>query len=105
MDEENGKALVIGNGWYRKVCWFFSNEFWKNIGFLFSDLTFGLGGLRLWEKEEDIKISGNNRKRHSIRIKVDLYEVCLSKIIYCLLFYFMNILIPSFFPARFVVSL
>ena len=64
-----------------------------------------LGGSRLWEKEEDIKLSGNKRKRHSIRIKVDLYEVCLSEIIYCLLFYFQTILTPFFFPARFLVSL
>ena len=30
----------------------------------------------LWEREEDIKISGKNRKIRSIGIKVDLYEVC-----------------------------
>ena len=55
-------------------------------------------------KEEDIKIIGNNRKRHLIWIKVDLYEVFLSKIIYSLLFYFKTILIPLFL-ARFMVSL
>ena len=41
---------------------------------------------------------------HLIRIKVDLYEVWISGIIYCLLFYFKTILTP-FFPARFMVYL
>ena len=59
----------------------------------------------MWEKEEDINIGGNNRKRRSIQIKIDLYEFFPSIIIYCLLFYFMAILIPSFCSARFVVSL
>ena len=94
MDKDNGKALGIGNVWYRKLRWFSSNEFWKNIGCLISAPTFSLAVSRLWEKEEDIKISGKKRKRRSIRIKVDFYEVCLSYIIYCLLFYFMTILIP-----------
>ena len=53
-----------------------SCEFWKNIGCLVSAPTFGLGGSRLWEKEEELKLSGNKRKRRSIRAKVDLYEVC-----------------------------
>ena len=56
------------------------------------------------EKEEVQKISGKKRKRRSIRMEVDLYEVCLSYIIYCLLFYFVTILTPFFF-TRFVVSL
>ena len=43
-------------------------------------------------------------KRISIRTKVEFYKVCISYIIYFLLFYFMTILIP-FLPARFVVSL
>ena len=50
------------------------NEFWNNIGFLLSAHNFGLGGLRLWEK--DPKVSVKNRKRSSIQSKVDLYEVC-----------------------------
>ena len=49
-------------------------------------------------------MSENNRERRSIRMKVSLYEVCLSYTSYCLLFYFMTILTPFFF-ARFVVSL
>ena len=49
-DEENGKKLVKGNVRYRKVRLFSSNKFWKNIGSLVSDPTFGLGGSGLWEK-------------------------------------------------------
>ena len=75
-DEENGKALNKGNIRYRKVCRFSSSEFWKNIGCLVSAPTFGLGGSRLWDKKEDLKLSGNKRKRRSIQVKVDLYEVC-----------------------------
>ena len=48
----------------------------------------------LWEKKKEIKISGKKRKGRSIRIKVDLYEVCLSYIIYCILFYFKTTLTP-----------
>ena len=77
-----------GNVRYLKVRQFSSNEFWKNIGCLVSAPTFGLGGSRMWEKEEGIKIILKKRKRRSIKIKVDFYEVCLSKIIYCLLFLF-----------------
>ena len=104
VDSENGKALNKGNIRYRKVCWLSSNEFWKNIGCIVSAPTFGIGGLRLWEKEEEINLSVNKRKRRSIRIKVILCEVCLSGIIYCLLFYFPTILTP-FFSTRFMVSL
>ena len=53
----------------------------------------------MWEKEEEMKLSGKNRKRLSIWIKVDFYDVCLSYIIYCLLFYFKTILTP-FFPRQ-----
>ena len=76
VDEENGKASNKGNVRYQKVRRFSSNEFWKNIGCLVSAPTFGLGGSRLWEKEEDLKLSGKKRKRCSIWVKVDLYEVC-----------------------------
>ena len=51
-----------------------------------------------------MKIIGNKRNMISIWIKFDMYEVFISYIIYCLLFYFMTILI-TFFPARFMVSL
>ena len=44
VDEENGKAIRIGNGRYLKVHRFSNNEFWKNIGCLVSATTFGLGG-------------------------------------------------------------
>ena len=38
-------------------------------------------------------------------IKVYLYEVCLPKIIHCLIFYFKTILIPFFCPTIFLLSL
>ena len=76
VDEENGKQLVKGNVWYCKFLRFSSCEFWKNIGCLISAPTFGLGGSRLWENEEEQKLSGKKRKRRSIWAKVDLYEVC-----------------------------
>ena len=69
--------------------------------FLVSAPTFGLGGSRLWEKEEEKNISGKKRKRRSIRAKVDLYEVCQSYFIYCLLFYFRIKLTPFFLPPDF----
>ena len=76
MDEENGNQRVKGNVRYRKVRRFSSCEFWKNIGCLVSVPTFGLGGSRLWEKEEEQKLSGKKRNRRLIWAKVDLYEVC-----------------------------
>ena len=66
------------NGRYQKVRPVSSNEFLTSIGRLVSDPTFGLGGSRMWYKEWGQKIGGKNRKRRSIRMKVDLYEVCLS---------------------------
>ena len=53
VDEDNEK-MGIWNGKYRQVHRFQSNEFWKSIGFLVSAHTFGLGGSRMWEKEEKI---------------------------------------------------
>ena len=104
VDKYNGNVLVIGNERYRKVFRFSRNEFLENIVCLISDHTFGLGGSRMWKKEEDINIIENKRKRRSSPIKVDLYKVCPLAIIYCPLFYFMNILIPFIF-AIFMVSL
>ena len=46
-------------------------------------------------------LSGKKRNILSIQIKVDLYEVFLSGIIYCLLFYFKTILTPFYFPPYF----
>ena len=96
VDEENGRAMGKGNGQYRKFCRFSINESWRNIHCLVSAPNFGIEWSRLWEKEGDIEISRKKRKRLLILIKVDLYEVCLSKIIYCLLFYCMTIIIPLF---------
>ena len=42
-------------------------------------------------------------KEERIRMKVDMYEICLYSIIYCLMFYFRTILTKLF--SRFVVSL
>jgi len=82
VDEDNEMQRVKGIVRFRKVRRFSSSEFWRNIGCMVSAPTFGLGGQRLWEKEEDQKLSGKKRKRRSIRAKVDLYEVCF-------LFYFL----------------
>ena len=71
--EYNGKAAGMANEWYQKVWMFSINEFWKNIGCLVSAPTFGIGGSRLLEKEEDTNLSGKNRKRLSIWIKIDLH--------------------------------
>ena len=101
VDKENEKVLNKGNLWYRKVCNFSSNELWKNIVCLVSAPTFGIGGLRLWEKEEELNLSGKKRKRRSIWAKVDLYEVCRSYFIYCLLFYFRIKLTPFLLPPDF----
>ena len=62
-DEDNTKALNKGNVRYRKFCRFSSNEFWENIGCLVSAPAFGLEGSRLWEKEEEIKLSLKKGKR------------------------------------------
>ena len=51
----------------------------------------------MWEKEKVKKISGNNRKRRSIRVKVYLYEVFLYYIITCLICYITTILTLSFY--------
>ena len=44
VDKDNGKASGKGNLRYRKICRFYINEFWKNIGCLVSDPTFVIGG-------------------------------------------------------------
>ena len=95
-DEENGQDVGMVNGRDQKVWQFSSNEFGKNIGCLVSAPTFDLGGYRLWDKEEAQKMSGKKMNIRLIRVKVDLYEVFLSYIIYCLLFYIMNIPTPLF---------
>ena len=61
VDEENGRGGIQYNGRFRKLWRFSRNEFWKNIGCLLSAHTFGLGGLRL--REKDPNIGGKKRKR------------------------------------------
>ena len=46
----------------------------------------------MWDKEEAQNISRKKMKRISFAINFNLNEVCLSYIIYCLLFYFLTIL-------------
>ena len=87
VDEVNGKSAGMVNGGYQKVRQFLSNSFCKNIGGLVSASTFGIGGLRLWEKEYMQNIIGKKRKKCSIMMNVSFYEVCISYIIYCLPFY------------------
>ena len=96
VDKDNKKATGKGNGRYRNFCRYSRNEFWKNIGCLISAPTSGLGGSSMWEKVNNIYIIEKKRKIFSILIKVDLYEVSLSYFIYCLLFYFMTVLITFF---------
>ena len=74
VDEENGGGETQENGRFWKLRRSSRNEFWNNIGCLLSAPTFGLGVLMRWEK--DPNISGKKRKRYSIKLKVDLYEVC-----------------------------
>ena len=88
--QDIGKDLgtVKGQAW--KVWRFSSNEFWNNIGCLVSAPTFGIGVLRMWEKDKAKTISGKKEKISSIMEKVYLYDVCLYYIIYCLIFYIMT---------------
>ena len=85
------------NGGACEVWRFSSNAFWENISCLVSAPTFGIGGSALWDKKELQKTSVKKRKMFLIKVKFNLYEICLSYIIYCLLFYIMTILTPFFF--------
>ena len=87
VDKDNGKYMVMVKGRAWKFWLFSSNEFWKNIGCLILDLTFGLGGSSLWEKQEAHKIGGHKSKRRSIRVNVDFYEVFLSYFIHGLIYF------------------
>ena len=87
----------------KKFVGFPAVNFGRTLFVLFQLLHLVLGVEAVGEGN-DIKISVNNRNRSSIRIKVDLYEVCLSKIIDCLLFYFKTILTPFFSPDFWYLS-
>ena len=96
VNEDNVKYGGMMKVRARKVFRLSSNEFWKNIGSLISAPTFGIGGSRLWEKEETQRIIGKKSNRCSIRAKVNLYDIHLFYSIYCLLFYiFINVQIKS----------
>ena len=86
VDEDNRRAVEMAKARDQKVCQFSRNKFWKNIGCIISYPTFGIGGSWIWEKYEEKKISTNKIKRHSIRVKVDLNEVCVYHIL-CILFF------------------
>ena len=86
VDEENGESVGMVNGWARKVQQFSINEFWKNIGCLILAPNFGLGGTRLWEKEDPQNMSGKKRKGFSIRVKLNLYEVSVYPILFNVFF-------------------
>ena len=62
-------------GGIEKSVGFQAMNFFKNLICLVSAPTFGLGGSRMLDKEEEIEISGKNIKRRSIFIKFYLYEV------------------------------
>ena len=50
--------------------------FGRTLVVSFLRLPLVLGGVILWYKEDDIKISGNKIKRSKISGKVDSYKVC-----------------------------
>ena len=52
---------------------FSSNAFWKSIGCLVSDPTFGIGGSSLCDKGESIKISENKRKKYIVILACKTY--------------------------------
>ena len=86
VDEDNGRAAGMVKGRLHKFRPFSINEIRKNVGCLVPDPTFGLGGSRLWDKEEEQKIKGNKCYIYSIRVRVNLYEVCVYSILFIVLF-------------------
>ena len=60
VDEDNMRDIGMVKVRIRKAWWFSSNEFWKNICCLVLDPTFGLGGLSILNKEQNISV--NNSK-------------------------------------------
>ena len=61
LDEDNGKDM--GRVSIGKVWWFPSNEYWKDIGCLVFEPTFGVGVSRLWYKKNGGYISGKKMER------------------------------------------
>ena len=102
VNEDNGRGGTQENGRFRKLRRFSRKKIWKNTDCFMSAPTFGLGGLRLWEK--DLKIRGKNRKRSLIQSKVYLYEVCASlfQFIYYHYYFYTN---TYFLSVRFVASI
>ena len=84
-DEDNGKSVGMVKFQARKLWIFSSKEFWKNIYCLVSDTNFGLGESRLWDKETQ-KIIRKKSGIHSIRVKVNLYEIFAYPVLFDILF-------------------
>ena len=89
-DDKNEKYTERGR--ISKVWKFSKTKYWKNIGCIFLEPIFGVGGYILWEKDEGEKISGNKRNRNSIRGEFYLYEVFAYIYIFALIYFIMNIL-------------
>ena len=100
VDGYNGGGGTQENGRFWKLRHFSRDELWKNIGCLLSAPTFGCGGLRLWDK--DWNISGKKRKRSSIQLKVDLYEVCAS--LFQIVIYYYYFYTNTYFPSVILVA-
>ena len=86
VDEENGKAVGVVKVRPRRDWPFSINEFWKNIGCLISASTFGIGGSRIWDKEESHKIGEMKINRLLIMVKVNFYAFCVYHILFKVLF-------------------
>ena len=61
VDHEN--LFPRSKGRVGKVHSFSRKYFWNNIGCMFSALSFGIGGQRLWDNVEVVNISGRVGKR------------------------------------------
>ena len=81
---------------------FQGTKVWNNIGCLLSAPTFGLRGLRLYNRDPNIIVK--KRKISLIQLKVDLYEVCAS-LFQILSYYYYFCTDTSFTSARFVASI
>ena len=86
LDCENGGSMGMGKVGIRKVWRFSSNKICENFGCLILAPSFDVGGLILWNKEEEQKISSKERNICSIRVKVNLYEVFVYSILFLFLF-------------------
>ena len=63
---DNKNELSMSTGSIRINFRFSMNCFWNNIGCMVYDTTFGVGGSRRCDNEEEINISGSKRKKRNI---------------------------------------